>query len=106
MLELRFIRFRTYGTYEGQIIYMGEEARFKNIKESENAGIVIIHQELTMIPELSITENIFLGNEIVKHGLIDWEEARVRTIELMERVGLHLNPNMAIYYFRASATRD
>ena len=85
---------------------MGEEARFKNIKESENAGIVIIHQELTMIPELSITENIFLGNEIVKHGLIDWEEARVRTIELMERVGLHLNPNMAIYYFRASATRD
>ena len=95
-----------YGTYEGLIIYMGEEARFKNIKESENAGIVIIHQELTMIPELSITENIFLGNEIVKHGLIDWEEARVRTIEVMERVCLHLNPNMAIYYFRASATRD
>ena len=39
-----------YGSYEGQIIYMGEEAKFKNIKESENAGIVIIHQELTMIP--------------------------------------------------------
>ena len=51
-----------YGSYEGQIIYKGEEARFKNIKESENAGIVIIHQELTMIPELSITENIFMGN--------------------------------------------
>ena len=42
-----------YGSYEGQIFYMGEEAKFKNIKESENAGIVIIHQELTMIPELS-----------------------------------------------------
>ena len=85
-----------YGTYEGQIIYMGEEARFKNIKESENAGIVIIHQELTMIPELSITENIFMGNEIVKHGLIDWEEARQRTMELLERVGLNLNPNTLI----------
>ena len=57
----------SYGSYEGQIIYNGEEAKFKNIKESENAGIVIIHQELTMIPELSITENIFMGNEIVRN---------------------------------------
>ena len=79
-----------YGSYEGQIIYKGEEAKFKNIKESENAGIVIIHQELTMIPELSITENIFLGNEIVRNGLIDWDEARQR------RVGLNLNPNTPI----------
>ena len=85
-----------YGSYEGQIIYMGEEAKFKNIKESENAGIVIIHQELTMIPELSITENIFMGNEIVRHGLIDWDVARQRTIELLERVGLSLNPNTLI----------
>ena len=85
-----------YGSYEGQIFYMGEEAKFKNIKESENAGIVIIHQELTMIPELSITENIFMGNEIVKHGLIDWEEARRRTMDLMDRVGLNLNPNTLI----------
>ena len=85
-----------YGSYEGQIIYNGEEAKFKNIKESENAGIVIIHQELTMIPELSITENIFMGNEIVRHGLIDWEEARHRTTELLDRVGLNLNPNTLI----------
>ena len=85
-----------YGSYEGQIIYMGEEAKFKNIKESENAGIVIIHQELTMIPELSITENIFMGNEIVRHGLIDWEVARQRTVELLDRVGLKLNPNTLI----------
>ena len=85
-----------YGSYEGQIVYMGEEARFRNIKESENAGIVIIHQELTMIPELSITENIFMGNEIVRHGLIDWDMARQRTVELLERVGLNLNPNTLI----------
>ena len=85
-----------YGSYEGQIIYNGEEAKFKNIKESENAGIVIIHQELTMIPELSITENIFMGNEIVRNGLIDWDMERQKTIELLERVGLNLNPNTPI----------
>ena len=85
-----------YGSYKGQIIYNGEEAQFKNIKESEKAGIVIIHQELTMIPELSITENIFMGNEIVKHGLIDWDAARLRTMELLDRVGLNLNPDTLI----------
>ncbi len=52
-----------YGTYEGDIVYQGEVCRFKDIRSSETAGIVIIHQELALIPELSITENIFLGNE-------------------------------------------
>lgn len=85
-----------HGTYEGKIIYQGSEVAFKNIKESENAGIVIIHQELTMIPELSITENIFMGNEIVRHGLIDWDAARHRTMELLSRVGLTVNPDTLI----------
>ncbi len=85
-----------HGSYEGKIIYMGKEMVFKDIKESESAGIVIIHQELAMIPELSITENIFLGNEIVKQGLIDWEAERKRTAELLEMVGLTLDPNILI----------
>src|SRR5258707_15809494 len=51
-----------YGTYTGDIVYQGEVVRFSNIKQSEAAGIVIIHQELALIPELSITENIFLGS--------------------------------------------
>lgn len=85
-----------YGTYTGDIIYMDQKMAFKNIKESEKAGIVIIHQELTMIPELSVTENIFLGNEIVRHGLIDWEEARKRTQKLLEKVGLSIDPNTPI----------
>lgn len=85
-----------HGTYEGRIIYMGKEMTFKNIKESENAGIAIIHQELTMIPELSISENIFMGNEIVKHGLIDWDAARQRTYEMLERVGLSIDPSTPI----------
>lgn len=85
-----------YGTYEGRIIYMGNEMTFKNIKESESAGIAIIHQELTMIQELSITENIFMGNEVVRHGLIDWDKARQLTKELLEKVGLAIDPNIQI----------
>lgn len=85
-----------HGTYEGKIIYKGREVFFKDIKESEEAGIVIIHQELAMIPELSVTENIFLGNEIVRHGLIDWDAQRERTVELLDKVGLSINPNSLI----------
>ena len=85
-----------YGTYEGKIIFMGQEMKFKNIKESESAGIGIIHQELTMIPELSVTENIFVGNELTKHGLVDWDEERRRTREILKRVGLSIDPDTLI----------
>ena len=85
-----------HGSYEGRIEFMGSEIAFKNVKESESAGIAIIHQELTTIPELSITENIFLGNEIVKRGLIDWDTARQRTADLLARVGLTIDPNILI----------
>lgn len=85
-----------HGDYEGEIFYKGQEMMFRNIKDSEKAGIVIIHQELTLIPELSIMENIFLGNEIVERGLIDWDMTREKTIELLEKVGLKLKPNVLI----------
>jgi putative multiple sugar transport system ATP-binding protein len=85
-----------HGTYEGQMFFMGNEIAFKNIKESEKAGIVIIHQELALIPELSIMENIFIGNEIEKRGLIDWDTARHRAVELLAHVGLTINPDTPI----------
>lgn len=85
-----------HGTYSGEIVYEGKEVEFKDLKASENAGIVIIHQELALIPELSVTENIFLGNEVVSRGLIDWTAARARTEELMARVGLEVNPDTPI----------
>ena len=85
-----------HGTYEGHMIYMGKEVTFRTIKESEAAGIVIIHQELTMIPELSITENIFMGNEILQHGLIDWEEEKRRTSDILRQVGLQIDPGTLI----------
>ncbi|MCX2750428.1 sugar ABC transporter ATP-binding protein [Arthrobacter sp. MI7-26] len=85
-----------YGSYDGDIVYQAEVQQFRDIRASEQAGIVIIHQELALIPELSITENIFLGNEPVRRGIIDWAEARKRSIELLARVGLRENPDTPI----------
>ncbi|MEJ6488319.1 sugar ABC transporter ATP-binding protein [Leucobacter sp. USCH14] len=85
-----------YGTYTGDIIVEGREMRFRDIRASEEAGVVIIHQELALIPELSITENIFLGNELRRGVAIDWRSARARTVELLERVGLREDPDTPI----------
>jgi putative multiple sugar transport system ATP-binding protein len=84
------------GTYTGDIIFQGEPVHFKDIGSSEAAGIVIIHQELALIPELSITENIFLGNEPTKHGAIDWISAKKRALALLARVGLEDDPDTQI----------
>jgi putative multiple sugar transport system ATP-binding protein len=84
------------GTYTGDIIYQGQPVHFKDIRASEAAGIVIIHQELALIPELSITENIFLGNEPGKKGVIDWVDAKKRALELLARVGLRDDPDTQI----------
>jgi putative multiple sugar transport system ATP-binding protein len=85
-----------YGTYTGEIVFQGEVVRFKDINASEHAGIVIIHQELALIPGLSITENIFLGNEPAEHGVISWKTAKRRAIELLARVGLDEDPDTLI----------
>jgi len=84
------------GTYTGDIIFQGKPVHFKDIRSSEAAGIVIIHQELALIPELSITENIFLGNEPTKRGVIDWVDAKKRALELLARVGLRDDPDTLI----------
>lgn len=85
-----------YGTYDGDIVYQGQVQHFRDIRASEHAGIVIIHQELALIPELSIMENIFLGNEPTKRGVIDWAEARLRSLDLLARVGLRDDPDTPI----------
>ena len=78
-----------YGSYEGEILYKNKKCKFKNIKESEHEGIVIIHQELALIPYLSIAENIFLGNEQVSlKGVIDWNKTNDKAIEILKVVGL------------------
>ncbi|HRA65491.1 MAG TPA: sugar ABC transporter ATP-binding protein, partial [Caldilinea sp.] len=84
------------GSYTGEIFFEREERSFKDISHSEKVGIVIIHQELALIPLLSITENIFLGNERARYGVIDWNEATMRTQALLQKVGLHESPNTLI----------
>ncbi|MAU01992.1 MAG: ABC transporter ATP-binding protein [Anaerolineaceae bacterium] len=85
-----------YGDYSGQIYFHGQECRFKDVRESENLGLVIIHQELALVPLLSITENIFLGNEQQKNGIINWYEAIGKTQELLKKVGLNEAPETLI----------
>jgi putative multiple sugar transport system ATP-binding protein len=85
-----------FGTYAGDIVYQGDVQKFRDIKSSESAGIVIIHQELALIPELSITENIFLGNEPTRFGAIDWQSAKTRAVDLLARVGLKDDPDTAV----------
>ncbi|MGC5170117.1 multiple monosaccharide ABC transporter ATP-binding protein [Microbacterium sp. DT81.1] len=85
-----------YGTYGGDVVFNGEVAQFRSIRDSEQAGIVIIHQELALIPELSIAENIFLGNEPAPRGRIRWDDVRVRAVELLARVGLDEDPSTKI----------
>ncbi|MES1150352.1 MAG: ATP-binding cassette domain-containing protein, partial [Dongia sp.] len=85
-----------HGSYEGEIHFQGEERKFRDIADSEHVGIIIIHQELALVPLLSIAENIFLGNEIATGGVIDWNAAFRRTKELLKKVGLNESPQTQI----------
>ncbi len=77
-----------YGTYEGDIIYNGEICKFNKIKDSEEKGIVIIHQELALVPYMSIGENMFLGNEQGKKNAIDWDKTYAEADKYLKMVGL------------------
>jgi putative multiple sugar transport system ATP-binding protein len=81
------------GSYDGEIVYDGAPVKFNGIRDSEQVGIVIIHQELALVPYLSIAENIFLGNERKgRGGLIDWNRANAEAARLLESVGLDETP--------------
>ncbi|MFN3634605.1 MAG: ATP-binding cassette domain-containing protein, partial [Rhizobium rhizophilum] len=84
------------GTYDGDIHYDGEVRRFGRISDSEELGIIIIHQELALVPLLSIAENIFLGNEIAQKGVIKWPQTFARTKDLLAKVGLKDPPSTRI----------
>ncbi|MER5639115.1 multiple monosaccharide ABC transporter ATP-binding protein [Kitasatospora sp. NPDC002227] len=85
-----------HGSYEGEILFQGEPCHFRSIRQSEQRGIVIIHQELALVPYLSIAENIFLGNEHAKRGIISWHRTLSHAAELLKRVGLSENPQTRI----------
>jgi putative multiple sugar transport system ATP-binding protein len=83
-------------SYSGEIHFDGELRRFRGIADSEKLGIIIIHQELALVPLLSIAENIFLGNEPARGGVIDWFAAYARTRELLAKVGLKESPTTPV----------
>ncbi|WP_025272414.1 sugar ABC transporter ATP-binding protein [Haloglycomyces albus] len=85
-----------HGRFHGSIEFNGEAVRFRNIRQSETSGIVIIHQELALVGELSVAENIFLGNERTRKGLMDWIGTKRGAAELLERVGLSLHPDTPV----------
>ena len=85
-----------YGTYDGDIIYDGEVCKFNKIKDSENKGIVIIHQELALIPYMTIGENLFLGNERGHKYAIDWDETYGQADQYLKKVGLKESSSVLI----------
>jgi putative multiple sugar transport system ATP-binding protein len=86
-----------HGSYTGDIVFEDEIVQFRDIRDSEAKGIVIIHQELALSPYLSIAENIFLNNEQKgSSGLIDWNKTNHEASKLLARVGLRENPTTKI----------
>ncbi|MEU3183316.1 multiple monosaccharide ABC transporter ATP-binding protein [Streptomyces sp. NPDC006923] len=85
-----------HGSYEGEILFEGSPCAFRDIRASEAQGIVIIHQELALIPYLSIAENIFLGNEHATRGIISWNETLRHAASLLRRVGLREHPGTRV----------
>lgn len=85
-----------HGDYEGEIYFQGELAKFSGIANSEKSGVIIIHQELALVPLLSIAENLFLGNEMANNGVMNWPASFQRTSELLEKVGLKEAPTTQV----------
>lgn len=84
------------GNYGGEIWFEGQRMEFKSLKDSEARGIVIIHQELALSPYLSIAENIHLGNERSRRGVIDWPTTRADATKLLQRVGLQEDADIKV----------
>ncbi|WP_099041738.1 multiple monosaccharide ABC transporter ATP-binding protein [Mycobacterium neglectum] len=85
-----------HGSYDGEILLDGKRCEFKDIRSSERAGIAIIHQELALVPYLSIAENMFLGNENQRFGVIAWDRTLAAAQRLLDRVGLHESPQTRV----------
>ncbi len=85
-----------YGNYSGDIVYNDEVQAFKTIADSEGKGIVIIYQELALVPELSLYENIYFGHEIMKGKTIDWSETIVKGSDMLKKVKLNVDPSMKV----------
>lgn len=84
------------GTYTGEIIINDTIVNFKNIKESQDAGVSIIYQELALISELSIAENLFLGHDLMRKSIINWNEIYRQSLIALKKVGLEVDPQLPV----------
>jgi D-xylose transport system ATP-binding protein len=82
-----------YGSFSGELILDGKTLRFRNVADSVLAGIAIVHQELSIIPELTIAENLFLGHEAATFGFVRSAQEAKRSQDLLARVGLSVHPD-------------
>ncbi|WP_170008602.1 sugar ABC transporter ATP-binding protein [Bacillus fonticola] len=85
-----------YGTYQGDIVFDGIVQKFNKISDSVDAGIAIIYQELALFPDLTVYENLFVGNEMQRGGVVDWNQTIVESKKMLEKVNLKVNPETLI----------
>ena len=87
-----------YGTYEGDVIYNGEELKLEGstIHQAGELGIAIVYQELTLVPLMSVGENVFLGKEPIKAKSIDWNVVYANTQEILSRYRLDVDPRAMV----------
>lgn len=85
-----------HGNYSGDIVLNGEVQQFARINDSEKKGIAIIYQELALVPDMSVYENIFLGHEFHKRGMVDWHATRVESVKMLEKVNLSIHPSTKV----------
>jgi putative multiple sugar transport system ATP-binding protein len=85
-----------HGTYTGDILFNGKTQTFSSINDSKQVGIAVIYQELALVPELTVYENIFLGNEIERNGIVNWNETILQATAALKKVGLDINPSLKV----------
>ena len=85
-----------HGSYNGDILFNGEVQQFRHISDSERVGIAIIYQELALVPEMTVFENIFLGHEIKRNNIVDWNETIKQAGEMLKKVNLDINPAVKV----------
>jgi putative multiple sugar transport system ATP-binding protein len=84
------------GDYSGDIVLNGQVQNYRGIADSEKAGVAIIYQELALVPDMTVYENIYLGHEIIKSRLVDWNETIVQATKMLEKVKLKVNPGTKV----------
>lgn len=85
-----------YGSFEGELIVAGDVCKFTSIRDSQNAGVAIVFQELSLVKELSVAENIFLGREPARFGVISWGKVYDRTSALLKDLGFNIDPHARV----------